>query len=70
MLKHISMVMIVMLLVFTSSAVVAQGMAGGPKNHDRNPLGKWWQNPSGVNNLQYTGTKIHGVEARHRVGTV
>ena len=58
MLKHISMVMIVMVLVFTSSAVVAQGMAGEPKNHDRMPLGKWWQNPAGVKNLNLTQEEI------------
>ena len=58
MLKHISMVMIVMVLVFTSSAVVAQGMAGEPKNHDRIPLGKWWQNPAGVKNLNLTQEEI------------
>ena len=58
MLKHISMVMIVMLLVFTTSAVVAQGMAGEPKNHDRIPLGKWWQNPAGVENLNLTQEEV------------
>ncbi len=50
--------MIVMVLVFTSSAVVAQGMAGEPKNHDRMPLGKWWQNPAGVKNLNLTQEEI------------
>ena len=50
--------MIVMVLLFTSSAVVAQGMAGEPKNHDRMPLGKWWQNPAGVKNMNLTQEEI------------
>jgi len=58
MLKHISMVLIVMVLVFTSSAVVAQGMAVEPKIHDRMTLGKWWQNPAGVKNLNLTQKEV------------
>ena len=58
MLKRISMVLIVMVLVFTSSAAVAQGMAGEPKNHERMPLGKWWQNPAGVQKLNLTQEEI------------
>ncbi len=50
--------MTVVLLVFTSLAVAAQGMAGGPKNHDRIPLGKWWQNPAGVRDLNLTQEEI------------
>lgn len=58
MLKHNSMLMIVMVLIFTSSAVAAQGMAGQPKNHDRMPLGKWWQNPATINKLSLTQEEI------------
>jgi Spy/CpxP family protein refolding chaperone len=58
MLKHISVVMTVVLLIFTSLAVAAQGMAAGPKNHDRIPLGKWWQNPAGVRDLNLTQEEI------------
>ena len=50
--------MIVMLLVFTTSAVAAQGMAGEPKHHDRIPLGKWWQNSAGVENLNLTQEEV------------
>ena len=52
------MVLIVMVLVFTSSAAVAQGMAGEPKKHERIPLGKWWQNPAGVQKLNLTQEEI------------
>jgi Spy/CpxP family protein refolding chaperone len=58
MLKHISMVMLVIVLVFTSSAVVAQGMAGDSINHDRMRLGKWWQNPASVQKLNLTQEEV------------
>ena len=58
MLKHISIVMIVIILVFISSAVIAQGMAGELKNQDRIPFGKWWQNPAGVKNLNLTQKEV------------
>lgn len=58
MLKRISMAMIVMVLIFTSSAAVAQGMAREPKNHERMPLGKWWQDPAGVQNLNLTQEEV------------
>ena len=58
MLKRISMVLIVMILIFTSSAAVAQGMARETKNHERIPLGKWWQNPAGVQKLNLTQEEI------------
>jgi Spy/CpxP family protein refolding chaperone len=63
MLKRISMVMIVIVLVFTSSAVAAQGMAGEPKNHDRMPMGNWWQNPASVKTLNLTQEEVGTLDA-------
>lgn len=62
MLKYISMLMIVMVLVFTSSAVIAQGMAGASKNYDRMPHGKWWQNPAGIEDLNLTREEIETLD--------
>lgn len=63
MLKYISIVMIVVLLVFTSSAVIAQGMAGESKKQGRLPFGKWWQNPSSVKDLNLTQEEIETLDA-------
>ncbi len=58
MLKHISIVMIVIMLIFTSSAVVAQGIAGDSKKHDRMAFGKWWQNPASIKKLSLTKEEV------------
>ena len=58
MLKRIFTLMIVPVLIFASSAVAAQGIAGGPKNHDRMPLGKWWQDPANVQKLNLTQEEV------------
>lgn len=63
MLKRISMVMTVIVLIFTSSAAVAQGMAREPKNHERMPLGKWWQNPASVQKLNLTQEEVDTLDA-------
>ena len=63
MLKHISIVMIVIMMVFTSSAVVAQGNAAESKNHDRMPFGKWWQNPAAIKKLSLTQEEVHTLDA-------
>ena len=63
MLKHISIVMIVVVLVFTSSAVIAQWMTGESKKHDRLPFGKWWQNPTSVENLNLTQEEVETLDA-------
>ena len=63
MLKRISLVMIAVVLVFTSSAVMAQGMAGESKNHDRMPFGKWWHNPAGVKNLNLTQEEVDTLDS-------
>ena len=63
MLKHISLVMIVVVLVFTSSAAMAQGMAGNPTKQDRMPFGKWWQNPAGIEELNLTQEEIETLDA-------
>ena len=62
MLKHISIAIIVVVLVFTSSAVLAQGMPGGAKKHDRMPFGKWWQNPASIENLSLTQEEIETLD--------
>jgi Spy/CpxP family protein refolding chaperone len=58
MLKHISIVMIVIMLIFTSSAVLAQGMAGDSKKHAGMPFGKWWQNPAAIKKLSLTQEEV------------
>ncbi len=63
MLKRISLVMIVIVLVFMSSAVIAQGMAGESKKHDRMPFGKWWQNPAEVKNLNLTQEEVDTLDS-------
>lgn len=63
MLKRISMVMTVIVLIFTSSAAVAHGMAREPKNHERMPLGKWWQNPASVQKLNLTQEEVDTLDA-------
>jgi len=63
MLKHISIVIIVIMLVFTSSAVIAQGMAGESKHQGRMPFGKWWQNPAAIEKLSLTQEEVHTLDA-------
>ena len=63
MLKHISIVMIVIMLVFTSSAVIAQGMAEESKHQGRMPFGKWWQNPAAIEKLSLTQEEVHTLDA-------
>lgn len=55
--------MIVVVLLFTSSAVVAQGMAGESKNFDRMLSGKWWQNPAGIKDLSLTQEEVDTLDA-------
>jgi len=55
--------MMAIVLVFTSSAVMAQGMAGAPKKHDRMPFGKWWQNPASVEDLDLTQDEVETLDA-------
>jgi len=63
MLKNISLVMMAIVLVFTSSVVMAQGMAGSPKKHDKMPFGKWWQNPASAENLNLSQEEIEVLDA-------
>ena len=63
MLKHISIVIIVIMLVFTSSAVIAQGMAGESKHQGRMPFGKWWQNPAAIEKLSLTQEEVYTLDA-------
>jgi Spy/CpxP family protein refolding chaperone len=64
MLKHISVAITVLLLALTSSAVLAQDMAGPPpKNPDGIPFGKWWQSPVGVKQLNLTREEIDTLDA-------
>ena len=63
MLKNISLVMMAIVLVFTSSVVMAQGMTGAPKKHDKMPYGKWWQNPASAENLNLTQEEIETLDA-------
>ena len=63
MLKHISILMMVMILAFTSSAAFAQGMAGEPKNPGRMPFGKWWHNPASVQDLNLTQEEIETLDS-------
>jgi len=54
---------IVIVLVFTSSAVIAQGIAEKSKYHDRMPFGKWWHNPAGVKDLNLTQEEIDTLDS-------
>ena len=63
MLKHMSVAMILLLLALTSSAVLAQGMAGPPPNPDGIPFGKWWQSPVGVRHLNLTREEVDALDA-------
>ena len=63
MLKHISIVMIIVALVFTSSAVMAQGIPGSPQKYDGMPAGKWWQHPASIERLNLTQEETDTLDA-------
>ena len=57
MLKYNRIVMVFICLVFISSTAAAQGGPEGPGKRDGVPIGKWWQNPATVKNLNLTQTE-------------
>jgi len=58
MLKYHRIMMVFICLIFMSSTVAAQGGPEGPGKRTRVPIGKWWQNPNTVKNLNLTQTEI------------
>jgi Spy/CpxP family protein refolding chaperone len=63
MLKYNRIVMVIICLVFISSAAAAA--QGGPEGQGKRagvPIGKWWQNPAAVKNLNLTQTETETLD--------
>lgn len=63
MLKYDKIVMVFMGLIFISSTAAAQPGSAGPGKHAGVPIGKWWQNPAAVQNLNLTQTEIDTLDS-------
>jgi Spy/CpxP family protein refolding chaperone len=63
MLKYNKIVMVFMGLIFISTAAAAQPGSAGPGKHAAVPLGKWWQNPATVKDLNLTQTEIDTLDS-------